>query len=232
MTVSLTVPETRAWSTADPYATALRAGHGPLFLHRADGWLLPLDVERWCAGPDDADRTVLAACRGATLDIGCGPGRMVTALAEGSRPALGIDVSTEAVRRTRAAGGAALLRSVFEPLPQEGHWRTALLIDGNIGIGGDPGALLSRVRQLVHSHGTLIVEAAPVGLADDLDERTPVRLHDGTGAHGAAFPWTRVGPTALIRHATAAGWAPATAWSRDDRRFVALRPHGDGRGLR
>lgn len=173
MTVSLTVPETRAWSTADPYATALRAGHGPLFLHRADGWLLPLDVERWCAGPDDADRTVLAACRGATLDIGCGPGRMVTALAEGSRPALGIDVSTEAVRRTRAAGGAALLRSVFEPLPQEGHWRTALLIDGNIGIGGDPGALLSRVRQLVHSHGTLIVEAAPVGLADDLDERTP-----------------------------------------------------------
>ena len=39
-------------------------------------------------------------------------------------------------------GGAALRRDVFAPLPGEGRWYTALLADGNVGIGGDPVALL------------------------------------------------------------------------------------------
>ncbi|WP_405590439.1 class I SAM-dependent methyltransferase [Streptomyces sp. NBC_01190] len=217
------VPTARAWSTADPYATALRTGRGPLFLGRSDGWLLPLDVERWCAEPDAADRSVLDACHGPTLDIGCGPGRLVTALAARGLPALGIDVSPEAVRRTRAAGGTALLRSVFDPVPREGRWQTALLIDGNIGIGGDPVALLTRVRGLLHPHGRLITEAAPCGIADDLDEHSVVRLHDGTSAHGVTFPWARVGPSALRRHAATAGWVGEAAWSVEGRRFVQLR---------
>ena len=37
-------------------------------------------------------------------------------------------------------------RDVFDPLPGEGRWETALLADGNIGIGGDPVALLRRLR--------------------------------------------------------------------------------------
>jgi SAM-dependent methyltransferase len=213
-----------AWSTADPYAAALRTGRGPLFLRRTDGWLLPLDVERWCAAPDAADRTVLDACEGPTLDIGCGPGRLVTALAARGRPVLGLDVSPEAVRRTRAGGGTALLGSVFDPLPAEGRWHCALLIDGNIGIGGDPVALLTRVRGLLHPHGRLVVEAAPNGIADDLDEHAAVRLHDGTGPHGTAFPWARVGPAALGRHATAAGWTREASWTAGERRFALLRP--------
>ncbi|WP_333769422.1 class I SAM-dependent methyltransferase [Streptomyces sp. IBSBF 2435] len=222
MSTPLTLPDAQAWSTADPYATALRTGRGPLFLHRADGWLLPLDVERWCAAPDAADRAVIAACAGTTLDIGCGPGRIVAALARQGRNALGIDISPTAVNRTRAAGGTALVRSVFDPLPQEGRWHTALLIDGNIGIGGDPTALLTRARHLVRPDGLAIVETAPRGIADDLDERTHVRLHDGTGAHGATFPWSRVGPSALIRHADTVGWAPVSSWTTGDRRFVVL----------
>ncbi|MFC4032328.1 class I SAM-dependent methyltransferase [Streptomyces polygonati] len=223
MSVPVALPAARAWSTADPYATALRSGRGPLFLHRSDGWLLPLDIERWCAEPDMADRSVLSACQGPTLDIGCGPGRLVSALAGQGLPALGIDVSPEAVRRTRAAGGTALLRSVFEPLPREGRWRTALLIDGNIGIGGDPVALLTRVRRVLHPLGRLITESAPCGIADDLDEHSEVRLHDGVGAHGVTFPWARVGPAALNRHAAAAGWVREAAWTMEGRRFVRLR---------
>ena len=45
---------------------------------------------------------------------------------------------------TWIAGGPALVRSVFETLPGEGRWDTVLLMDGNIGIGGDPAALLGR----------------------------------------------------------------------------------------
>ncbi len=229
MTVPLAVPAVpalpAAWgrSDADPYASALRASRGPLFLHRADGWLLPLEVERWCALPDDADDIVLAACRGPVLDIGCGPGRLAAALAARGVPALGIDVSAEAVRRARAAGAAALLRSVFDPLPGEGRWSTALLIDGNIGIGGDPAALLARIRRIVHPTGTLLVEAAPDGLPDDLDEHTEVRLTDGDGLRGPDFPWSRVGPAALLRHATAAGWTAGSFWTSRGRRFVTLR---------
>ena len=137
-----------AWS-ADPYADALRAGRGPLFLRRADGWLLPLDVERWCAEADAADLEVLRCCEGPVLDVGCGPGRLVAALGALGHRALGIDVSEAAVAHTAGRGGQALLRSVFDPLPGTGRWGTALLMDGNLGIGGDPPALLDRMAQLL-----------------------------------------------------------------------------------
>ncbi|MFD9907739.1 class I SAM-dependent methyltransferase, partial [Streptomyces sp. NPDC059063] len=148
-------PAAPSWS-ADVYAEALRTGRGPLFLRRADGWLLPLDVERWCAAPDTADRSALRRCAGSVLDIGCGPGRLVAALAAAGHRALGIDVSEAAVRHTLRLGGAALRRSVFDPLPGEGRWGTALLLDGNIGIGGDPAALLARVARLLAPRGLLL----------------------------------------------------------------------------
>lgn len=206
---------------AGPYADALRAGRGPLFLRRTDGWLLPLDVERWCAAPDPADLSALRRCAGPVLDIGCGPGRLVAALAALGRRALGIDVSEAAVLHTLALGGTALRRSVFETLPGEGRWGTALLMDGNIGIGGDPAALLARVAELLAPRGLLIAETAPV----DIDERVRVHLDDGRGLAdpGEVFPWARIGTPALIGHARAAGWQVADQWSADGRRFVALR---------
>src|SRR6478752_2467179 len=117
--MSTTVPP---WATADSYEAALHAGRGPLFLRRADGWLLPLEVERWCARADAVDRDVLDRCEGAVLDVGCGPGRLVAELAGRGRPALGIDVSEAAVAHTLRTGGSALRRSVFDPLPGEGRW--------------------------------------------------------------------------------------------------------------
>lgn len=210
-------PELRPWHT-DPYADAIGLGQGPLFLRRADGWLLPLDVERWCSGADSADLTVLDRCRGAVLDIGCGPGRLVAALAARGHPALGVDVSPAAVARTRRTGGAALCRSVFDSLPGEGRWNTALLIDGNIGIGGDPRALLRRVARITAPGGLLLAEAAPA----DVDERLRVRVDDGRGGLGAPFPWARTGTRALLRHARAAGWRASGQWAAGTREFIAL----------
>ncbi|MGW1953018.1 class I SAM-dependent methyltransferase [Streptomyces sp. NPDC001920] len=211
-----------AWAAADPYAAALRAGRGPLFLRRADGWLLPLDVERWCARADAVDRDVLARCEGTVLDVGCGPGRLVAELATGGRPVLGIDVSAAAVDRTVRLGGQALRRSVFEPLPGEGRWGTVLLMDGNIGIGGDPRALLDRVAGLLRPGGLLMAETAP----QDIDERSRVQVVDqtGTGTTGTHFPWARLGTPALLRHAQ--GWERAGQWTAGGRCFAALRNRG------
>ncbi|WP_234316811.1 class I SAM-dependent methyltransferase, partial [Streptomyces sp. NRRL S-15] len=117
-------PGPAPWA-ADPYARALSQGRGPLFLRRDDGWLLPLDVERWCADADAADLSALHRAEGPVLDIGCGPGRLVAALAARGHRALGIDVSEAAVGHTQRIGGSALRRSVFEPLPGEGRWGTA-----------------------------------------------------------------------------------------------------------
>ncbi|WP_329392338.1 class I SAM-dependent methyltransferase [Streptomyces sp. NBC_01716] len=214
--------ESAAWSD-DPYADALRAGRGPLFLRRTDGWLLPLDVERWCSRADAADLSALHRCEGSVLDIGCGPGRLVAALAARGQRALGVDLSAAAVERTLRHGGTALRRSVFDPLPGEGRWGTVLLVDGNIGIGGDPAGLLRRAAGLLAHGGLIIAETAPV----DIDERVHVRVDDGRlpqpGAAGSHFPWARLGTPALLRHARALGWLPVDQWEADGRPFVALR---------
>ncbi|WAX81790.1 class I SAM-dependent methyltransferase [Streptomyces sp. KMM 9044] len=217
-----------SWS-ADPYSDALRTGRGPLFLRRTDGWLLPLDVERWCAAADAADLDVLARCEGTVLDVGCGPGRLVAALSAQGRRSLGIDVSEAAVARTVRCGGQALRRSVFDPLPGTGRWGTALLVDGNIGIGGDPPALLARMVQLLLPGGLLIVETAS---HPDIDERTLVQVTDAHGSPGPAFPWARLGTPALLRHAGRAGWHTDDQWSTGERRFVALRTAGPARPAR
>ena len=59
----------------------------------------------------------------------------------------------------------AMVADVFDDVPREGRWGTALLADGNVGISGDPVHLLRRVRQLLQPGGRAVVEVSGPGTA-------------------------------------------------------------------
>jgi SAM-dependent methyltransferase len=176
-----------------------------------------LRLERWDRPADEHDHAVLSRCTGPTLDVGCGPGRLTAALAERGHVALGIDVVSGAVVRTVHRGGSALLRDVFAELPGEGRWETVLLADGNIGIGGDPVALLRRLRRLLDPRGRVVAEVAAPGTsyADGWatlecgDERQLVR-------------WAVVGSDDIDRIARRAGLAVAERFRSGLRWCVVL----------
>jgi len=113
-------------------------------------------------GPDRAaDEVLLRACTGATLDLGCGPGRFTAALAARGVRALGVDLAATAVAMTIRRGGMALHQDLFAPLPGFGSWAQVLLADGNIGIGGDPARVLRRARELLGVEGIVLAELDP-----------------------------------------------------------------------
>jgi SAM-dependent methyltransferase len=189
--------------------TQLRCGQG-------DFWHLP--VRRWHRRADEADTAMLSECVGSTLDLGCGPGRLTAALTERGVPVLGVDNSPVAVELARQRGALALHRNLFEPLPGEGRWRTSLLADGNIGIGGDPAALLHRVRALLAWRGRAVVELDPPGT--DLRTRT-VRLVGGEHL-GEWFRWSWVGVDAISELADSQGFSVVKVWTRSGRWFARL----------
>ena len=116
------------------------------------------------ASADDAvsttpfDEAVTQMCAAPTIELGCGPARLVARLIRRGIPALGIDRSATAIRLAGRGGAPALLGDVFEPLPGMGHWQTVLLVDGNIGLGGDPRRILGRAAELLCRGGRCVAE--------------------------------------------------------------------------
>jgi SAM-dependent methyltransferase len=194
------------------------AGQARPEIEHADGSRTPLRVDDWlCVRPGDV--SIVERCQGATLDVGSGPGRLTVALAERGIPALGIDVTPYAVHLARTAGALALLRDVFGHVPGAGRWMTVLLADGNIGIGGDPVALLRRVAELLTPLGQALVEVQPPGAAL---RREKVRLRHGEQA-SPWFSWAYVGADQIAELSAEAGLAMAETWTADGRWFGLLR---------
>lgn len=179
------------------------AGLGPV-LRSTGGEVVVLEPERWRRDIDAVERGLLDGLADPVLDVGCGPGRIVAALAEQGRAALGVDVNAVALHEARRRGGSVLDRSVFAPLPGERRWSSAVLFDGNVGIGGDPDALLERVRTLLRRGGTALVELEAPAVRT---ERLTVRVEDGA-ASGPWFPWARVSAGDFAGLARRAGLVP------------------------
>jgi len=178
-----------------------------------------LPVSAWTRPADRADHQILGLCEGPTIDIGCGPGRLTEALSDLGHLALGIDVVEEAVELTLERGATAVQRDVFDVLPGEGRWQTALLADGNIGIGGDPVALLGRVRELVEPRGRIVVELAAPGVP----RSSGWAALEGESHRSRPFRWAVIGVDDAHTLAQAVGLVVDGIHQIEDRWVVVMR---------
>jgi len=141
----------------------IRHDDGEVRLLPAHRWLSPADRaahegdgER--ASDEAFDEAVAQMCAGPTIELGCGPARLVARLVQRGIPALGIDRSVTAIQLASRGGAPALLGDVFEPLPGTGRWQTVLLVDGNVGLGDDPRRILGRAAELLGRGGRCVAE--------------------------------------------------------------------------
>jgi SAM-dependent methyltransferase len=206
------------------YEVALRraAAGWPTELHLLDPvarWpRRRLDPGDWCGQLRAGDSGMLDRCTGATLDVGCGPGRLTAALAARGRTALGVDISAEAVRQARRRGARVRPADVFVAVPGEGLWRHVLLADGNIGIGGDPGRLLTRCLELLRSGGDILVEVDPPASGS---WSGPVLLSHGERI-SQPFPWAVVAADDLPSIVDRAGLSIMESWKEAQRWFARI----------
>ncbi|MEZ5094269.1 class I SAM-dependent methyltransferase [Nocardioides sp.] len=201
---------------AEVYAAALTGDGRAVVGGNGDDRMLP--VLRWLGPADDSDMALLAHCRGRTLDIGCGPGRMSAHLASLGHAVVGLDLVPAAVAQTRARGVPAVQGDVFGPVPHEGDWDTALLADGNIGIGGDPVRLLRRVVGLLAVGGRVVADLAAYGSGV---RRTSLTIRTQE-QHSEPFPWAIVGADAVAAVAEAAGLVTTEVHEHAGRWFGVL----------
>ena len=201
------------------YAHGLEQPHPAYRLRLDSGAVRPVPFERWLGPVSAADLEVLDRATGPVLDVGCGPGRHVRALAERGVLALGVDASSAAIRLARSRGVSVFEGSVFDEIPGAGEWNSALLLDGNLGIGGRPEPLLRRVAALLRKGGTILAEVDPPGT---FTGRQRARL-EGPNLVSRWFAWATVGADGVEQIVGDAGMRLRERFCHGGRWFVEVQ---------
>jgi len=177
----------------------------PLWLRVASGRRLAHELAAYFAPVTAQEHALLHHVQGPVLDIGCGPARHARLLQARGLTAIGLDRSLLTLDLARSLG---LCHGVHAdacsgPLPPA---RTALLLDGNLGLAGTPtGAaqLLHRLATTCGPGGRLLVSGRaarhrrlrPMVLRDEYRDRV-----------GPWRRWLQAGLLAVLDLAHPAGW--------------------------
>ena len=200
----------------------LNVGVTTVQVSACDGSRFPLALNEWCAPADAVDRHALMRLaehlppRATIIDLACGPGRHAAYLAGLGMQVLGVDLAPAALARA-GSGRVAVLRSdILGPLPGGNAWDAALLLDGNVGIGGEPHRLLRRAFELLSVAGRLLVE-----VDSGVSDRRTLQLHHGQRS-STPFAWARVTSRNLAKPARDAGLGVLETWRDGHRAFAVL----------
>ncbi len=183
------------------------------------GVVIELDIERFVGKASAPERRFLARIAGPVLDIGCGPGRAAAFLREHGTVALGLDSNPGLIDLARSNGALCVRQSIFDPVPFEGRWHDVLLLDGNIGIGGDPVKLLDRLHAIVEPRGRAFLEIDAAGPTRLLT----VREHDSDSI-GDPFAWATVSIEGIEELLVGSGWTCHDVHTIDDADQTGLAP--------
>lgn len=131
----------------------------PLWLRVASGRRLTHELATYFAPVNAHERALLDLVEGPVLDVGCGPARHARLLQARGLTAIGLDRSLLALGLARSLGLRRWVHADARagPLPPV---RTALLLDGNLGLAGTPAGavqLLQRLATACGPGGCLIV---------------------------------------------------------------------------
>ena len=148
---------------------------------RADVAVQTLAVGRWLAGADPVDERSCAAPAGRCSTSAAAPAATSTRSSAAASRRSGIDASPAAVRIARDRGTHGRPgRRLRRRSRRSGVWGTALLLDGNIGIGGDPerAAAAASPSSSRRTGAVLVRDGRPGQRAC---ARGPLRLEHGDG---------------------------------------------------
>jgi SAM-dependent methyltransferase len=206
-----------ATAVRDP--RGLRTDRAPARLRSTCGRVIPLHIDRWFDEATLEELQLLSHAIGPVLDVGCGPARHVLALRAAGVAAVGVDNAPSVVRLARSRGAVVVEASLFDRLPNEGKWASALLLDGNLGIGGDVERLLGRMHAVLRPGGRALVEVAAPGRGH---RRLRVQAEIGGSPVTGWFPWAEVSADEIAAVAGHASFTATSIWTDADRWFGIL----------
>jgi SAM-dependent methyltransferase len=177
----------------------------PVWLRVGSGRRLPHDLAAYFAPVTPQERALLDLVEEPVLDVGCGPARHARLLQARGLTAIGLDRSRLALGLARALG----LRHWVHADARAGVLpavRTALLLDGNLGLAGTPDdavRLLHRLAAACGPGGHLLVG----GRAPRHGRLRPLVVRDEyRDLVGPWRRWLQAGLPAVLDLAHPAGW--------------------------
>jgi SAM-dependent methyltransferase len=177
----------------------------PVWLRVAPGRRLAHELAAYFAPVTAHERALLDLVEGPVLDVGCGPARHARLLQARGLTAIGLDRSRLALGVARSLGLRHWLQAdaLLGRLPAV---RTALLLDGNLGLAGTPAGarlLLRRLAGACGPGGRLLVggraphdgRLRPLVVRDEYQDRV-----------GPWRPWLQADLPAVADLGAPAGW--------------------------